>query len=426
MPSVTPVPRGPSVLALGSAAELLTRPGCPACRYAAEASDRYLAWFALEAHADPVTITRLCASLGMCARHTRGLISQPGAAPRLTAVYRYLVHAAGEQLAGPGRRRLATCPTCEHDQDAAGRVLDTLLDEMSDAGVRGRYLELGGLCWPHVRAAASLRGRRDAMAWIAQATAAGAAGHRASLDMLAGGPDHDADERARLRAALPPEGRLPPGICRACLAAARAELTELTVLVRSAGSGGARRPEGTARDVPRHGLCLCPVHLRDAALANGSDAAAFMAWQARYQAARLTRLAQSAAWPRGGHPARWWRGWRTPAADDGCSVCRARERAAGQELRRYQAVPQAAPAHGATPLPCVRHVLVLRASGSAAGQAAAGHAAQRAGVLIDELAEAFRKGTWAFRHESRGTEMTAWRRAAAFLDGGVFGGCPPE
>jgi hypothetical protein len=30
-----------------------------------------------------------------------------------------------------------------------------------------------------------------------------------------------------------------------------------------------------------------------------------------------------------------------------------------------------------------------------------------------------------FRHESRGAEMTAGRRAAAFLDGGVFGGGPP-
>ena len=38
--------------------------------------------------------------------------------------------------------------------------------------------------------------------------------------------------------------------------------------------------------------------------------------------------------------------------------------------------------------------------------------------------EAFSKNTWARRHEARGPEMTAWRRAAAFLDGGVFCGCP--
>ena len=170
MPSAAPVPRGPSVLALGNAAELLTRPGCPVCRHAAEASDRHLAWFALEAHADPVTITRLCASLGMCARHTRRLIGQPGAAARLTVIYRYLLQAAREQLAGPGTR-LATCPACQHDQAAAGRALDTLLDGLSETGVRERYLELGGMCWPHVRAAASVRGHRRAVAWIVRAAA---------------------------------------------------------------------------------------------------------------------------------------------------------------------------------------------------------------------------------------------------------------
>ena len=418
MPSATPVPRGPSVLALGSAAELLTRPGCPVCRYAAEASDRYLAWFALEAHADPVTITRLCASLGMCAGHTRLLMGQPGAAARLTAVYRYVLQAAREQLARRGRR-LATCPACEHDAATGGRALEMLLDGMSEAGIRERYLELGGLCVPHVRAAAGVRGHRRAVAWLVQATAASVGGHRASLDMLAGRPDYDADERARLRAALPPEGHLPPGTCPACLTAARAELA---ALVR-AGSG--RRPERAARDVPRPGLCLCAGHLRDAALMGDGHVAALLGWQAECQAARLARRARPPAWRRGGNPTRWLR--RGPAMDDECPVCQARERAAWQELQRCRVMPRAAlPTRGSGLALCVRHVLALRTADPAAGQVAAGSAAQRAGVLIEELAEAFRKGTWAFRHESQGPEVTAWRRAAAFLDGGVFGGGPPE
>jgi hypothetical protein len=413
MPNATPVPRGPSMLALGSAADLLTRPGCPACRYVTEASDRYLAWFALEAHADPVMITRLCASLGMCARHARGLIGQPGAAPRLTAVYRYLLQAAREQLAGPGRRRLAACPACEHDQDAAGRVLDTLLGELPETGIRERYLELGGLCWPHVRAAAGVRGHRRAVAWIAQAAATSTADRRAALDVLAGAPDHDVELRARLRAALPPGGRLPHGVCPACLAAARAELT---VLVGPAGSG----------NVPRQELCLCPAHLRDAALASGGRMAAFIDWQAGCQAVELTRLAQPPAGHWGGGLAGWLRGRRSPAVDDGCPVCRAREQAARQELRGYQAGPQAASARGGTPPLCVRHTLALRAADPVGGTTGAAAAAERAGALIEELTEAFRKGTWAFRHESRGREMTAWRRAAVFLDGDVLGGCPPE
>lgn len=83
------------------------------------------------------------------------------------------------------------------------------------------------------------------------------------------------------------------------------------------------------------------------------------------------------------------------------------------------------PLRGAPPL-CVRHVLALRVAEPATGAAAAAVAAEHAGTLIEELTEAFRKRTWAFRQESRGAEMTAWRRAAAFLDGGVFGGCPPQ
>ncbi len=45
-------------------------------------------------------------------------------------------------------------------------------------------------------------------------------------------------------------------------------------------------------------------------------------------------------------------------------------------------------------------------------------------LTLYRAAEAFRKGTWANRQEARGREMTAWRRAAAFLDGGVFCGGP--
>ena len=44
-------------------------------------------------------------------------------------------------------------------------------------------------------------------------------------------------------------------------------------------------------------------------------------------------------------------------------------------------------------------------------------AIHRADLLIAELDQAFANGTWAHRHEARGPEMTAWRRAAAFLDG---------
>jgi hypothetical protein len=420
MPSAAPIPPGPSVLALGSAAELLTRPGCAVCRYAGEASDRYLAWFALEAHADPVTITRLCASLGMCARHTRQLIGQPDAATRLTAVYRYVLKAAREQLAGKGTW-LATCPACEHDQAAAGRALGMLLDELSEPAIQGRYLETGGLCWPHVLSAVSGKGHRRLAPWLVQAVPPRTTSHRASLDLLAGRPDHDAGERARLRAALPLGRHFPPGTCVVCLTAARAELAGLA---RAAGTGGGHQPEGAVREASRPGLPLCAGHLRDATLMSGANVAALLG----RQAACLAQLLQPAAWQRRSKPAGWLRGGRCTAIADQCPVCRARKQGAQWELQRNLAGAEAAPTgrRGGQLLWCVRHVLALRAFDPAAGQVAAGAAARRADVLIEELADAFRKGTWASRHESRGPEMTAWRRAVAFLDGAVFGGGPPE
>ena len=64
MPSATPLPPGPAHLALFGADDLLRPDGCPVCRYVADAGDRFLGWFALEAHADADMITRLCRSLG--------------------------------------------------------------------------------------------------------------------------------------------------------------------------------------------------------------------------------------------------------------------------------------------------------------------------------------------------------------------------
>jgi hypothetical protein len=155
-------------------------------------------------------------------------------------------------------------------------------------------------------------------------------------------------------------------------------------------------------------------------LVGGGRAPALLAWQADGQAAVLDQLARSLA-GRGGSPGRWLRARRSASLGDTCPACLARGRAAWKEIQRCRAVPP-----GAGQPPCVRHVLALRAADPATGLMTAGPAVRRADGLLGELAEAFRKGTWAFRHESRGAEMSAWRRAVAFIDGSVFGGCPPE
>lgn len=420
MPAATPFPRSPSVLVLGSAERLLSGPGCAVCRYTAEASDRYLAWFALEAHADPVTITRLCGSLGMCPRHTRALMSQPGAAIRLTSVYSYVLQAARAQL-GPRPGQLAPCPACEHGEAAADRAVAIVLDELTETTERQRLPGLAELCFPHLRAAGG-RARRRAAGRLRLVLASRAADGRLSLEAIAGGTDHDADTRAGLHAALSPSGNVPPGTCPICLAVARAERSPLAHAV-AAGGGG--QP-----GVDSHRGCLCAVHLRDAAVMYPGCAPALLARQCELQADAVSGLVpRRPRWPGpGAGRGRRKREGRGPLPDpDACSVCRVRESAAQQELERCQTVLRAQlPGHDGEHRLCVRHVLSLRAADPAAGRVASGPAAGRADILIEELAEASRKNTWGHRHEARGPEMAAWRRAAAFLDGGVFGGCPPE
>ena len=413
MPAATPIPRGPSVLTLYSAADLLTGPGCPVCRYAGEASDRYLTWFALEAHAETATITRLCASLGMCPRHTRGLMSQPGAAARLTAVYRYVVEAGRDRLSGRATR-LAMCPACDHDQAATGRALDTLLEGLTDSSVRERYRELGGVCVPHLRAAMA-RGRRRAGAWLCETLTAIVSARPASPGWLAG-TDHDADVRAVLRHAIPATVHPGKDVCLPCWAAARSETDHLARVLRASDS--ARRDRR---------LLLCAGHLSDLALLVGRRGLLpLLAWQADCAAASLARPPRSSGWQEG-NPARRLRFFRQAGSRDACTVCLGTENAAQRALDDFRALLRASqpvPDHRASV--CIRHLLRMRAADPWAGQVTVRGAVEHADMLIAELNEAFRKNMWAHRRESRGLEMTAWRRAAAFLDGGVFCGCPPR
>lgn len=406
MPAATPLPRGPSMLTLYSAADLLTAPGCPVCRYVGEAADRYLAWFALEGHGDMVTVTRLCLSLGMCPRHTRGLMSQPGAARRLTALYRYLMRAARDRLEGRAAR-LGGCPACEHDDGAAGRALETLLEGLSDRMVQGRYRELGGLCIPHLRVA-STRGDRRAIEWLAQTMTAVVTACPAGPDWLAG-TGHDADARVMLRDALPAAAQSGSGVCAACLAAGHSDQAHLEGM--ASGHAPDRRP------------LLCGSHLADLVVqARQPGAAPLLAWQADCLTAALIRAASSP-----GRSVGWLRFRRGRGVGlDACPVCVASEAAAQRAIDglRGQLRASSAPGHQ-VPL-CVRHLLRMRAADPRAAQVAVPGAIDRAGQLIAELDAAFGKGTWAHRHEARGLEMTAWRRAAAFLDGGVFRGSPPQ
>jgi len=405
------------VLTLYSAEDLLTAPGCPVCRYADEASDRYLGWFALQAHAETGTITRLCASLGMCARHTRGLMGQPGAATRLTAVYRYVVIAAKDRLAGRSAA-VAPCPACEHDGSAADRALDTLLEGLTDPFARDRCRQLGGLCIPHLRAATA-RGHRRVITWLAETMTLTLSSRAPGLEWLAGGTDRDAEVRAVLRQAIPASAVHGSCVCTACLAAAHSERDRLAQLRIFAGGDNAQDPA----------VMLCPSHLADAAVAAGPGkrTRALLAWQADCHFASFAGPPASRG-RRSGNPAAWLRGGRRRAGSIGdCIICRARDYAAKRALddvrNGLRAVPERADPQV---LLCVRHLLSLRAADPWASQLTANRAVDHADQLVAELTEAFTKSTWAHRAEIRGREMSAWRRAAAFVDGSVFCGSLPR
>jgi hypothetical protein len=406
VPAATPLPRGPSVLTLYSAEDLLTGPGCPVCRYTSEASDRYLGWFALEGHAQPETITTLCGSLGMCADHTRRIMGQPGASIRLTAVYRYVMSAARDRMAGSSAP-VAACPACLHDDAAAGRALETLLDGLADGDVMRRCRDLGGVCIPHLAAADGRRQWR-VNAWLTETLHETLAAGTARLGWLTA-TGHDAEKRAALRHALPSTGSPAPGVCAACLAAAQAERVSLARLPDLARAGTDAVPA----------LSLCARHLADGAVAatKAGGLGALLSWQAACLEARQ-RAKRPAALARSLRP-------RRPGRSGDCFVCRSWTDAVQHGLDRARRTARMSSQRYDRQTLCVRHHLALREVDKQAGVMLAAAAVASADQLICELAQARDMTNWARANGAHPPESTAWQRAAAFLDGSVLGGRLP-
>jgi len=402
MPSATPLPAGPSRLALFGAEDLLRPDGCPVCCYIAEAGDRFLSWFALEAHADADMITRLCGSLGFCPAHTRGMLGQPGAAGRMTALYTYLLRAAARYVAD-GTSPSGRCLPCARDAEASDRALETLLTGLREADLRDRYRESHGLCLPHLRAAVPRAGNRLA-AWLAGDMLSRLAAAPPSLALLAGDRDPDADVRARLRASLAIArlAALEGDVCAACQTTSVRERDAIDQLAPPTGiSPGA-----------------CPGHLRDACA--DVTAARLIACQTERAAAWLASLMPTA---RQGSAFRRLavRRHRPHGSEEHiCPACLAAGPVAWAHAAQYAVSRPGQPREL-----CLRHVLTLRRSDPSSAAPFVLMTARRTDSLQRELEEAFHKQTWGHRDEPRGREMTAWQRAAALVDGRVYGGGPP-
>ena len=84
-----------------------------------------------------------------------------------------------------------------------------------------------------------------------------------------------------------------------------------------------------------------------------------------------------------------------------------------------------APEPGSGPL-CVRHVLRVRRLDRPAAHVLVTGSLMVADQLSRELAEALDRTAWSARQGTPAPASSAWQRAAAFLDGGVYGGCLPR
>lgn len=407
MPSATPLPPGPLHLALFGAEDLIRPDGCPVCRYVSEANDRFLGWFALESHADADMITRMCRSLGFCPRHTRGMLGQPGAAGRMTALYTYLLRTAAQFLAG-GMSPSGPCLPCARDAEASDRALETLLAGLGEADIRDRYRDSHGLCLPHLRAAAPRAGRKLA-AWLAHDMLSRLSAGSPPPAVIAGERDPDADVRARLRASLPAaaHARLAENVCVACHAEC---LRERDAVARCAASD---------RAVSEPSPSLCPTHLHDASTDSvgtrllGLESERAEAWlvgltSAASLGSAFRRRTARHSWMRGGE------------GQGECLACPHVDMGQGLQARHAASVA------GHHPVLCLRHVLALRRRDPGGAIPFVRTAAVSTESVLADLGRAFQMQGWAHRDEPLGREIAPWQRAVALVDGRVYGGGPPR
>lgn len=154
---------------LGEVRALLGQPGCPACRYLAEACARTLFWFLIEGYGEAAWVERLTAAGGFCPHHMWQL-ADSGLAYRISYVIQYLSEPLNDQLrvldqalaegkgdAGRTRRgplqALEPCPLCTNLERDAVWTIRKIVRCLQDRELATRYAASDGFCWPHLRLA---------------------------------------------------------------------------------------------------------------------------------------------------------------------------------------------------------------------------------------------------------------------------------
>lgn len=149
-------------------------PGCPICRLAYKATDRYLDSLLYEAVLDPDVRAKLKDAQGFCSRHVDMLSRRPGRALGAALIYRDIIREISEHLErgeyrpspsllervlGRGRGAAAVasslarggrCPACVIGDQSENSYLDLMLAHIEDDTLYRAYTEGEGLCLPHL------------------------------------------------------------------------------------------------------------------------------------------------------------------------------------------------------------------------------------------------------------------------------------
>jgi len=447
--------------------------GCLLCRTCEEAERVWLRWFLAENHSDPALLRSLHDSAGFCPAHNRRLFAE--AAPHV--LRRPLQHALRgaltllEPLAGirePGRRRrrwrpARSCPLCHVIRERERAAAEDMAVMHAQPDTAAVVADRDGLCCKHLAGLLPQFSAAQAAAAaeiVAERLAALRAGAPESLLVLAG-LDSDALARvpyltahARLlreephagsrSARLTPAGRLiadlAAGSCPVCRAVGREQVRYLLWLGDCLAVGGS--PSGV-------GLRLCAGHLLDArhlyddgaAARTGSWLVSVAGASSHAQAVALAAAAREVL--AASRPGRWRRGGGLRArggaaaeeafgaaaqamtGDRSCRACRVGLDAERRQLSLLHAclldtgaLRAVGDAHGV----CLRHAVALTDDGNA--RPVLSRLVTQLRQAQWELEEEAAKRAWDRRHEPKGREQSAWRRAPALIDGAVDLGIP--
>ncbi|HHX44683.1 MAG TPA: hypothetical protein GX714_11970 [Chloroflexi bacterium] len=149
-------------------------PGCPVCRLAYKATDRYLDSLLYEAVLDPDVRAKLKSAQGFCSRHAEMLTRRPGRALGVALIYRDIIRTLAERLAEGEYRpapsvldrllgrehgakavaealaQATRCPACIIAEQSENTYLDLMLAHITDDTLYRAYAEGEGLCLPHL------------------------------------------------------------------------------------------------------------------------------------------------------------------------------------------------------------------------------------------------------------------------------------